>query len=325
MKNEFYYEKYEENEIRIIELGYNDSNKDKNLLIKLAPMNGNNLFCFKIGEHEIIHYDPKFELTSYYTGNPILYPLPNRVRNCRYEFNGEKHWQMKNGIPIFMHSLVYDEEWDYNEPVIEEDRISIETFIKIDEEHPIYEGFPFIHTIILKYILTKDKLLFSYAVINRDSKELPFGISFHTFFNKLSGDDNSLLLVPAKYMMELTDDLLPTGKLLEVNDKKFDLTKPVPVSRLDLDNCFTGMSNEENVMIDYSTIGLKLFMDATEDFTHLQIFTPQGKPFFCVEKQTCSTDAHNLYAKGYENEAHLIIVPVNDEHSGVVEFSYEYY
>lgn len=324
MKNRFFYNKYHEDNINVIELGYAASENKKDLLIKVSPENGNNMFCFKIGEYEIVHNDPEYELKSYYTGNPILYPLPNRVRNCLYEFNGEKYWQMKKGIPIFLHSLVYDESWNYHEPVIEEDRVSLETFIDIDLKHPVYEGFPFTHTIIVKYILTSEKLIFSYTVKNRDTKELPFGISYHTFFNKLSGEKDTLFSIPAKYMMELTDDLLPTGKLLETNGQSFDLNKPVPVSSVDLDNCFTGMSKNEKVLIYYSSIGLKIFIDSTDDFTHMQVYTPKGKPFFCVEKQTCSTDAHNLHAKGYKLEAHLIIVPANEEYSGDVEFSYRY-
>ncbi|HUX58598.1 MAG TPA: aldose 1-epimerase [Bacteroidales bacterium] len=324
MKNRFFYKKYDEDGINVIELGYSADDNKKNLLLKVSPENGNNMFCFKIGKYEIVHYDPSFKLKSYYTGNPILYPLPNRVRNCRYEFNGEKFWQMKNGIPIFLHSLVYDETWSYHEPVIQEDKIILETFIEIDENHPIYEGFPFIHTLIVKYILTSEKLIFSYTVKNRDSKELPFGISFHTFFSKLSGERDTMFSIPAKYMMELTDDLLPTGRLLETNGQLFDLNKPVPVSSVNLDNCFTGMDKNEKVMIDYTSIGLKIFIDSTDDFTHMQVYTPSGKPFFCIEKQTCSTDAHNLNARGFKKESHLLIVPPSEEYSGDVEYSYSY-
>ena len=73
------------------------------------------------------------------------------------------------------------------------------------------------------------------------------------------------------------------------------------------------------------TIGLKVFMDSTEDFTHMQVFTPKGKPFFCVEKQTCSTDVFNLDAKVLKDESHLIVVPSHTNFKGSVDFSYEFY
>lgn len=323
---EFYFKEEEIEGKPSIVLGYKPKDvKKQELLLKVSPQRGNNLYCFKVGQYDVIHYDPKYELTSYYTGNPILYPFPNRLRNCQYEYKGKKYWQMKNGIPIFLHSLVYDESWDSVIPVIEEDRVSLETFLKVDEGHPIYQGFPFKHTLRVTYILKKDGFSINYEVKNEDSKELPFGISYHTFYNKLSGDDNSMICVPAKYMMELTEDLLPTGKLLNVEGQPFDLREPVAVSQLDLDNCFTGMEENKRVFVDYKTIGLKVYMDSTQEFTHMQVFTPKGCPFFCVEKQTCSTDAPNMDAKGYRKEAHLLFISSKDTYSGSVDFSYEFY
>jgi aldose 1-epimerase len=124
-------------------------------------------------------------------------------------------------------------------------------------------------------------------------------------------------------MMELTDDLLPTGALFDVEGKVFDLRKPVAVGTQDLDNCFTGMIEGERVFVEYPDLGLKVFMDSTDEFTHIQVFTPKGKPFFCVEKQTCSTDAPNLHARGFQKEAHLLQVPSGTVQEGQVDFVYE--
>lgn len=311
---------------RAIVLGYKSPDAARqDLLIKVVPELGNNLYCFRVGKYDVVHYDEQFALTSYYTGNPILYPFPNRVENCRYGFEGERRWQIKNGIPVYMHSLVYDENWGYREPVVDADGVSLETYIMVDERHPIYKGYPFTHTITVTYRITADAFHIFHKVENRDSRNLPFGISYHTFFPKLSGDDGTKLTVPAKYMMELTDALLPTGKLLDVAGQDFDLRTPVPVGRLDLDNCFTGMEPDKSVVIDYTTLGLRLLLDSTEDYTHMQVFTPPGKPFICVEKQTSSTDTPNLDAKGFKDEAHLLVVRPGESHSGRVDFSYQLY
>jgi aldose 1-epimerase len=306
-------------------LGYEKENKQEHsVLVKVSPNLGNNVYCFRVDEYEIIHYDTFFSLKSYYTGNPILYPFPNRLRNCFYEFRGQKFWQQKNGIPIFLHSLVFDESWQYKEPVIRQDSVELETWINVTPSHPIFEGFPFVHTITILFRVTKTGFSIIYKIKNHDIKELPYGISFHTFFKKLCGDTGSFICVPAKYMMELTDDLLPTGKLLDVTMKDFDLRKPVPPAKLNLDNCFTGMDSSKRVFIDYPALGLRIFMDSTKEFTHMQVFTPKGKPFFCVEKQTCSTDAINLDAKGFKKESHLLTVPPAGEKEGHVDFIYQF-
>lgn len=306
-------------------LGYEKENDNEhNILIKVSPTLGNNLYCFRVDEFEVIHYDSYFSLTSYYTGNPILYPFPNRLRNCFYKFDGNNYWQQKNGIPVFLHSLVYDESWEYNEPIINEDYVRLETWINVTKKHPIYEGFPWEHKLTIIFEVNKKGFDIKYKVENLSNKTLPFGISYHTFFKKLCGNENSFIRVPAKHMMELSEELLPTGKLLKVDGKDFDLRNPTPPSHLDLDNCFTSMIKDERVYIDYPNIGLRIYMDATDDFTHMQVFTPKNKPFFCVERQTCSTDAVNLDYKGYKKEAHLLRVNPKEEKEGIVNFIYEF-
>lgn len=310
---------------RSVVMEYKDKNDPKkDVTIKVAPELGNNLYCFRVGEHEIIHYDDRHALASYYTGNPIIYPIPNRCENCRYTFEGNTYWQMKGGVPVFLHSLVYNENLGYQPPVVTEDGITLETYISVDEGHPIYEGYPFRHTVTLTYRLTKDGFDIVHCVENEDDKALPYGLSYHTFFNKLSGDDGTTLTVPARHMMELNETLLPTGKLLDVSGQSFDLRQPVPLGDLDLDNCFTTVEPNAPVVVDYTTLGLKILMNATDDHTHVQVYTPKGKPFFCAEKQTCSSDVVNLHAKGFEKEAHLLVVQPGERHVGVAIFRYQY-
>ena len=322
----FYCKKEIVNGQNVLALGYKaDGGGLKDLLVKVSPENGNNLFCFQIGGKDIIYYNENKKLNTYFSGNPVLYPFPNRLRNCRWEFKGQKYWQTKNGVPVFLHSLVFDEKWEYTEPVAGEDGISLETYLNIDENHPVYTGFPIRHKLTVLYTLTCNKLVISYQIKNMDDKELPFGISFHTYFNKLSGDDNSFLCIPAKYMMEVTDDLLPTGKLLETDQKPYDLNSPVSLGKLDLDDCFTGLDKTKQIFIDYRSQSLKLLINSTNDFTHTQVYTPKGQPFFCVETQTCSTDAPNLHAQGFLDEAHLTVVKPHGEAGGSMEFGWEFY
>jgi aldose 1-epimerase len=56
-------------------------------------------------------------------------------------------------------------------------------------------------------------------------------------------------------------------------------------------------------------------------FTHLVVFTPPDRPFFCIENQTSSTDAHNLWADGKREESHLLVVPPGKASSGHVDWT----
>lgn len=303
---------------RAVVLAYRGSGKE--LCVKVAPELGNNVYCFKVGDVDVIHHDPRHDVASYFTGNPILYPIPNRCENCRYTFEGKGYWQAKNNVPIFLHSLVYDESWAYEPPVVTDSEARVSSYIKIDESHPVYGGFPFKHTLKVTYRLTATGLECMHEVHNEGPSNLPFGISYHTYLPKRPG---ARICVPARHVMEVTDALLPTGRLLDATGA-YDLGKSVDVDSLQLDDCYTGFDKSAAVFVDYPDVGLQIMMDGTEDFTHVQVYTPpEGKPFFCAEMQTCGTDAINMAAKGYERESRLQIVKPGDSKSGVMRISYK--
>jgi len=60
--------------------------------------------------------------------------------------------------------------------------------------------------------------------------------------------------------------------------------------------------------IFYDHLGTQLTITASEFFVYTPVYTPMGHPYFCVETQSCSTDAHNLHARGFEDTAHLGIL-----------------
>jgi aldose 1-epimerase len=65
-------------------------------------------------------------------------------------------------------------------------------------------------------------------------------------------------------------------------------------------------------------------LEASEIFKHMVVYTPSKRDFFCLENQTCSTDAHNLYEKGFTEEAHLLILEPVGSPGSVVEGSLFY-
>jgi aldose 1-epimerase len=116
-------------------------------------------------------------------------------------------------------------------------------------------------------------------------------------------------------------DLLPTGRLVDLDDGPADMCDPTPLSELNLDDVFWGMEPNEPQVIYYDSISKKVTLAASDFFTHACIFTPPQYPFFCVENQSCSTDAHNLYAQGLEKEAHLVILEPEESLSAWIEIT----
>ena len=184
--------------------------------------------------------------------------------------------------------------------------------------------FPLDHTLKMSVIVAPGSVKYTYTVDNTaGAKAIPFGLCFHPWFLYLGERRHTYLQVPASHVFEVSDPtptgLLPTGKLLELKGHAHDLTEPRSLQDFVIDDVFFGMVPERTAVIDYRDVKLKLSLPATADFTHMVVYTP-NEPWFCVENQTCSTDAHNLHARGLTKESHLLIVPPGKTMSGTAEF-----
>ena len=77
------------------------------------------------------------------------------------------------------------------------------------------------------------------------------------------------------------------------------------------DDVFTTLSGPAE--IDFRAIRLRVRLLADAPFGHVVVFTPPGQPFFCVENQTCSTDAINLHADARMTLGRLLAPHANEE------------
>jgi aldose 1-epimerase len=169
----------------------------------------------------------------------------------------------------------------------------------------------------------------SYEVWNKGSQDMPFGFALHPYFSILSGRDDTLVSIPANTVMEADDELLPTGRLLDVRGimyAMFDLREPVPVGNLKLDHVYTNLQKNESAVIEYRKQAMKLRVSASEESTHMVIYTPPGEdnPFFCLENQTCSTDAINLHQQGLKEMAHLLELHPGETRTGYIQYAIEH-
>lgn len=322
--NDFYWKKEvdPENNLEFIILGYrNEAQPGKNLTAWIAPAMGSNMCRFSVGCQNVIDFDSDLLMKREYTGTPVLYPTPNRVRNGMFRYRGKIYNQLKRGESVFEHGLVHNEAWRYSEPVISSEGVCFNTWIDFNKESILFEAFPFTHRLLLEFSLSMDGIKVSYTIQNMGEREVPFGFGLHPFFMKLSGEDETYVTIPAYYVMDYTSDLLPTGRLIEVKNTIYDIRKGIQIGALDLDHVFTGITEGEFAEIEYRGSGIKVTLSATKDFSHIVLYSPNGKNYFCIENQTCSTDTHNLYERGFSAESGLKFVPVRQIHSGYIKYS----
>ena len=187
-----------------------------------------------------------------------------------------------------------------------------------NEEQPDFAMFPFPSTLSITVKALPDEVVWSYQVDNRGEGELSYGIAIHPYFSKR--EQEVKISVPAASVMEMTEEKIPTGKLIPAGETVPDLRTPVLVDGLSLDHVYTDCPAGAYAEIFYKDCKVKL--EATEEFGHIVVFTPDA-PFFCVENQSCSTDCSNLFAKGYARESGLQAVHAGQKKSGEVRFVFE--
>jgi aldose 1-epimerase len=291
--------------------------------VRICPDMGANLFSYVFGGTELLHAPGTLgELTRGGGGIPVLYPTPNRVRNGRFTFEGREFVFSDEGKTT-IHGLVLRSPWNSDLPVIDSSGslpgVSVRCWIDFEPGTTQFDRFPVRHRLSLTYRLTAGGITGEFAIENHDSRALPFGVALHPYFRILGSRDQTFLRVPAKKKMEATADLLPTGKLLSLDGAPFDLRAFRPLSELNLDDVFWGMEQDQPAGYEARDAGIKVDLPASPDFTHMVVYTPGERPFFCLENQTCSTDAHNLHAHGLVAESHLLVIQPGGSWSGRIE------
>lgn len=252
-------------------------------------------------------------------GSPVLYPTPNRVAGGKFSYDGRTFDFGLNDGDRFLHGLVRAVPWDCEEPMADSDSAWVLTWIDFKPGTTLYEKFGFDHRLSLLYVLDSRGLRIHYRVENRDSRNLPYGIAFHPYFNFLGSRQSAVLCVPAQWHMEAVN-LMPTGKLEPLDGAPFDIRQPTPVPDLVLDDVYFGMTPDKPAYIEYREAGIRLDMNSSAEFTHMVVYIQPQNNFFCVENQTCSTDAHNLYARGLVEQSHLLFAPAGGVSEGWVHY-----
>ncbi len=302
----------------------NTADPSRSVTARIAVEGGSNLFSLEVGGTEFIDAVPEIEnLVAPGRGTPILFPTPNRVRDATYRFRGETHHMSFPGETRshWLHGLVIDDTaWSFEEPMADDDGVSVTTVYVIDRNNPRFPAFPFPCELRVTFSLSGECLRIGYEVENTGEGPLGFGFGLHPFWKVIGGKENCLIQVDVPWHMEAVE-LLPTGKLEPVDGTGYDLREPVRVSELSLDDVYYGAEPASTVRVIYESLGMEIRQKATADFTHIVVYTPDSD-FFCVENQTCSTDAHNLYDKGFVKESHLQIVEAGETTGGHVDYEF---
>src|SRR5258706_1193748 len=123
----------------VISLLYEDrANPARSITVCVAPDLGSNMFRFRVGAHDLIYCEPDLLRRREFTGNFVLWPLPNRVRDKRNVYQGQTYsleaLKLPSGNEVLIHGLVFDRQRHYDQPVAGQDSVSVTTYVDITPE-----------------------------------------------------------------------------------------------------------------------------------------------------------------------------------------------
>jgi aldose 1-epimerase len=305
--------------------------KGGDLSVQLVPAAGANVDSIHFKGTEILKQPTKLnDLPGFMYGVPVLYPMPNRVRDGLFTFGGTSFKFKPNNDGNFLHGLVNDIAWKQvsadRDPTGLARSVSDDVRCDFEPGTAIFRSFPLRHALDLEILVSSNSVRWTYTVDNsRGDKPVPFGFALHPWFLYQGARKDTFVTIPATHLME-AEKLLPTGKLLDLaSEPDYDARQPRSLEGFFRDDVYYGMQPDKPAVIDFRGPKLKITLSSSKEFTNLVLYTPKDQPWFCVENQTCSTDAHNLYARGLKKESHLQIVEPGKTATGWVEFRFESY
>ncbi len=289
--------------------------------IRVVPAAGFNVFSIEYAGRELLKTPPVLaDLPGVSYGVPLLYPSPNRVRNAQFTFEGKTYHFDANDGTNFIHGLVHNVPWTVRRTEVDAHQAVIEAELAFAPGTKHYDAFPLEHTLRVAVTVRPEGVSWKYEVDNTHGKsKVPFGFALHPWILYQGERKNTFLTIPAAQWME-AENLLPTGKLVDLEGTAFDARAAKSLEGFVIDDVYSGMQSDHPTVADFRDAGIQFSLDASDDFTHLVVYTPENKNWFCVENQTCSTDAHNLYQQGLKAESHLLVAEPGETLSGTVNY-----
>ena len=204
-------------------------------------------------------------------------PWVNRVAGGRFADAGAvvQVTSDANSDPLGLHGLAWRLPWVVDEQTADT------ALLRLDWAGEARWPYPF--RLTRHFVLSADHLAIEACLRNLGNRPMPAALGFHPYFPSRG----AMLQASVSGAWAVAPDGIPTawGQTPDAEQ----LSAGAAVSGLDLDHCFTGWNGEAELNWPSHRIAI-----ATEPAAaFLQVYTPPGEDFFCVEPQTAMPDALN--------------------------------
>lgn len=215
---------------------------------------------------------------------PILFPIVGKFKNNKTQINGKIYEMSQHG---------FARDMDFEK--IEENKY----LLRFNEE--TLKKYPFKFELYVEYKINENELTTEYTVVNKDEKEMLFGLGGHpAFICNYSSEKFEIEFEKIEDKIEfykLQDGLIksePISSMLK--DNKIKLTKDI------FDEDAIIMKNIKSKKVILKENDKKYLEFDFEGFPYLAIWSKKGAPFVCIEPWQNHTDSVNSNGKFDEKE-----------------------
>lgn len=243
------------------------------LAVDLAPESGGAIARFAREGFDLLRPMTASDAASGRAKNAACYPLvpfSNRIANGRFEFDGRTIALAPNW-PGQRHPM-HGDGWSAAWQVERCDGSSAD----IAYEHDGRTGWPFRYRARQSFELDAGGLRVTFGATNVETHDVPMGFGLHPFFTR---EPDCELFFHADAVWSTDSEVLPTARAAVPDVWEFCHGRNPDTAALD--NCFEHWDGKAAIV--WPSRRLRLDLSATAPLEHLVVYTPPGRPFFCVE------------------------------------------
>lgn len=236
----------------------------------------------------------------------VLIPFPGRIRDGRYEFEGQTYQLALNDKdgPNAIHGYLRLVKWEIYAQSL--DSITFTVALNAGD-HP---GYPFALQVTLTYSLNVAGLTCRFSIENAGEKTAPVAAGFHPYFTVGSEliDTNSLH-IPMEATLEF-ENLLPTGQVIPVANTPYDFRHPRAIGDTVFNTCYLNPVRDTDGLLRLRLANannqqaVTIWLDETFNYVVLYSGDPlpetHRRRALAIEPMTCGSDAFNYPEWGLE-------------------------
>lgn len=246
----------------------------------LAPEIGGGIAALRFGGVEVLRCASVQSLAA---GDPLglaefpMAPFVNRVAANTFDWLGQRITMVPAHVSSdeALHGLAWHQSW----LVLEAQRDAALLALDIAPS----PAWPFACNVQRRFSLSASALRIDMALENRGAGPMPAALGFHPYFPAPGAT------IQAETKAAWLADARGIPKAHRAIRACEGLRAGAPVAKLALDHCFTGWDGAARLTWPSHCLRLRAWPNPG----FLQIYTPWGADFFCVEPQTAMPDALN--------------------------------